>query len=184
MFKFQVEDLNFDVNRNYHGIFFYPRPGASQRAMPLLLHAILHSDERFLEYLVSMERFEANPLMERDLDEVNIRSTGNTFLHELHDIVDRDLLPGEMKLDRIEVLLQRKEINLDIQNIPIGLVAFETHTPLETCCVYARKGKRRNDLLKIYLTHGAKVSDFALDEAWRRRDREMYDLLQQHRSRS
>ena len=185
LLKFQVEDLKEDINsQKCKGIFFFPLPGGSQYGLPLILHAIVHPDECFLEYLLSVEHFEANPMMERDLDGANIRSsTGNTFLHELYDIVDHDLLPREMKLDRIKVLLQRKEVNVDIQNT-VGDEAFETHTPLETCCMYAREGAKRNELLKIYLTHGARVSDFALDEAWRRHDREMYDLLQEHRSRS
>lgn len=126
------------------------------RRMPLILHALVQPDRQFLEYLLSVESFEVNPLMERNLDGNDILEKEHTFFHELSQIVFHKSLPGEIDLDQIDFILDQKAINLEV------LSACRL-SPLEVLCAASNRKARELDLAKIFLSHGAEITDFALN---------------------
>ena len=157
--KFQVEELKLDVTLNrYCGIFFDTSSDDEPMSVPLILHALVQPDEHFLKYILTVESFEVNPHMERNLDGDDILDQEQTFFHELFRILIHKSLTREIDLDRITYILQEKDVDFEVQNV-------QGHTPLEVLCSRFHGSTHGFDLAKIFLSHGAKVTEFALDQA-------------------
>ena len=170
--KYQIEELKPDVNcQDYCGLFFdapsFENP--INRRMPLILHALVQPDRQFLAYLLSVESFEVNPLMERDLDGIDILEKEHTLFHELSQIVLHKSLPGEIDLDQIDFILDQKAVNLEVQNA-------RRLSPLEVLCAASNRKARELDLAKIFLSHGAEITDFALNFT-AQNERNLFHLL-------
>jgi len=83
----------------------------------LLFHALAQPDQRLFDYLLSLERLEANPVLEHSLDGFDIRSAGCTLLHEISLFASYSLLDEEIDLIlRLRRILKREEVDVDCRD--------------------------------------------------------------------
>ena len=173
VFKFQVEELQLDVNcQDYIGLFFdapVDSPDDKSYCVPLILHALVQPDQLFLEHLLSIHSFDVNPVMECNLDGEDILDWNQTLFHDLSQILLHKWLPLEIHLDRIKYILQQKDVSLEVLNA-------RGCAPLAVLCDRSRGTACELDLAKIFLSHGAQVTVIALRLA-AQNDRNLYNLL-------
>lgn len=151
--QFQVEELKLDLTcQEYLGIFLQ-RPTEFHESMPLVVHALLQPDKDIFLYLLSVDNFEANPVMER------APLQRRTLLHMLAEIVSHDTFVRNLDFDKVEIILQK-------DGVDVNSLDDQERSPLDHMCGfctlnfdYASVTYR---LLKLYLTFGANVSRHAL----------------------
>jgi hypothetical protein len=161
--KFQIQELKIDVNyQEYLGIWFRgPNDRESYlEGMPLLFHGLVQPDQRLFDYLLSLKRVEANPVLEHSLDGTAMRDTDTHLLHEVPLLASHSLLDEEIDLiSRLRYVLERKEVDIDCHDL-------DGTTPLENVCdfLWVSGGLARThfDLARLFLSFGAKVTEEAL----------------------
>ena len=147
--QFQVEELKLDLTcQEYLGIFLQ-RPADFHESMPLVVHSLLQPDKDIFLYLISVENFEANPVMKR------APLLRRTLLHMLPDIVNHDTFIRNLDLDKVELILQKDEVDVDSLDL-------DGRSPLERLCEYCTDNYDYTSLAynvaQLYLTFGANVS--------------------------
>ena len=151
--QFQVEELKLDLAcQEYLGIFLQ-RPTAFHESMSLVVHSLLQPDKDIFLYLISVDNFEANPVMECS------GILRQTLLHKLPEIVNHDTFLRDLDLDKVELILQKDEVD-------VNSVDFWGRSPLERLCEYCTDDYDYTsvayNVAQLYLTFGANVSRRAL----------------------
>ena len=153
LLRFQVQELKLDVNTRWIlGII----DDILDDAFPsLLLHALYEPDGSALEFLLSQEDLIITPL-KSNVDR------GNLF-HWIPCLCDEEWV-GDWYVDmlRVERILQKsKDVDLRVQDT-------NENTPLDNVCsIFGRSlalNARLIELAKLYLSHGARVTNKALWE--------------------
>lgn len=163
LLNFQIKELGIDTNKGRGGGILAKSIEASAeettssgrdkfivRGNSLLYHAFFQPDDRFLTFV---------------LFQTNYVSNSSSFEKLFHKLPV--LLSGKWKrqqnLDKVELLLQTKDIDLNTLN-------KKKQTPLDVVChTFRRAGTAEtidfmHRLAKLYLSHGAKVTEKALEE--------------------
>ena len=160
--KFQIEELNLDVNYQYcAGILFRVNPDQEDErheGMPLLIHALAQPDQRLFDYLLSLKKIEANPVLEHSLDGTDVRDWECTLLHELPLLASYHLLDEDIDLiSRIRCILEREEVDVNCHN-------HHDETPLEEVCdfLWVTAPRMHYSLARLFLCFGAQVTEQAL----------------------
>ena len=166
LLKFQIEYLKLSVNCGaYIGATF------GSKMFPLIVHALVNPDARFLKYVLSIEGVEANPILQHTLRGRSLYGFNNTLLHECSDFVRLGALPTNVSLSRIEMVLLSKDIDVNVENeeglTPLGVLCLDK-------CAENTSDKGDVGLAKLSLSRGAKLSEDDFDDFW---EGDLYNLL-------
>jgi len=170
--KFQIEELKLDVNYQCcAGILFRVNQENElqdeledgledelHEGMPLLAHALVQPDQRLLDYLLSLKRIEANPLLDHSLNGSDVRDWEWTLLHDLPLLASyRFLHEGIDLMSRIRRILEREEVDVNCHN-------HHDETPLEEVCdfLWVTAPRMHYSLARLFLCFGAQVTEQAL----------------------
>ena len=149
LLKFQMEELNLDVNSKSFTALFERLLGADQEWIPLLFHAFLQPDSSFFDFLWSQEELDVNPVVYEN----------DGLLHWLSEPLRASCMDEwDWDMRRAERILQKVPDTNARDN--------EGHTPLDSIVVVfsERNGTCPHlvDLAMLYLSYGAKASGYRL----------------------
>ena len=182
LLKFQIKELGIDTNKGRgggildksietpaHARNFLGREKFVVRGKSLLYHAFFQPDDRFLTFV---------------LFQTNYVSNSSSFKNLFHQLPV--LLAGnwrrQQNLDKIELLLQAKG---QAKDFDLNSPDEHGQSPLDIVChTFRRAGTAETidfmyRLAKVYLSHGAKVTEKALEEM--KGHRRMLDLLEAYK---
>jgi len=158
--KYQIEEMKVDVNyQNFAGLIFRGPKHIENfcEGMPLIMHALVQTDDRILQYLLSVEA-SVNPTLQHSFSGGQISDLQVTLLHQVPTLASYPLLTQDIDL------MQRLRCILEHGKIDVNPRAANGSTPLEVLCHLSKFSRRNYDFARLLLSFGAEVTEGALSE--------------------